>query len=207
MSKHDDFLNFLINNVGKWSCSVCGTGSNQPASTFREVKNLGYKFEEVSPNRWGKTMYCKKCGIKRTHYRLLSAKPEFPEQKRNGIDAKSRERIIALLGTRDAFTGATIKSTPEIDHKIPFIRLSEDYDVTKMSDEEIKESFQMLTREHNLLKDRMCKKCKLSDIRQPFLGISFWYEGDENYTGSCIGCGWYDGEKWRSAVNEIISKK
>lgn len=205
MSKSDDLLNFLRQNVGKWSCSVCGSGSNQPAATFRTVKNLGYKFEEVSPNRWGKMMYCPRCKTDRTHYKLLSSIPEFVEQKRLGIDAKSRNRILELLGRRDAFSGASIASTPEIDHKIPWTRLEKDYNVKEMSDDEIREAFQLLTREHNLLKDRMCDKCKKTNIRPPFLGISFWYSGNENFCGSCAGCGWYDGVEWRGAVNKILS--
>ena len=126
MSKSDDLLNFLLHNIGKWSCSVCGSGSNQPAATFRTVKNMGYRFEEVSPNRWGKMMFCEVCGTYRTHYKLLSATPEFVEQKRLGIDPKSRKRILELLGGRDAFSGASIASTPEIDHKVPWTRLDED---------------------------------------------------------------------------------
>ena len=206
MSKSDDLLNFLLKNVGEWSCSVCGSGSNQPAATFRTVKNMGYQFEEVSPNRWGKMMYCKVCGTDRTHYKLLSPKPEFVEQKRLGIDPKSRKKIIDLLGGRDAFSGASIASTPEIDHKIPWTRLDEDFDVRDMSDSEIKKAFQLLTREHNLLKDRMCDKCKKTCIRPPFFGISFWYSGNQNYSGTCEGCGWYDGVKWRQVVNEILSR-
>lgn len=207
MSKSDDFLSYLLQNIGQWSCSVCGSSSNQPAATFRTIKNMGYRFEEVSPNRWGKMMYCSQCGTERTHYKLLSAIPEFVERKRLGIDSRTRNRILGLLGRRDAFTGASIASTPEIDHKTPWTRLDEDYNVREMSDPEIRNAFQLLTREHNLLKDRMCDKCKKTDIRPPFFGISFWYLGDQNYCGSCEGCGWYDGVKWRQAVNEILSKQ
>lgn len=207
MSKAEDLLNYFLQNVGEWSCSFCGSGSTQPAATFRTVKNKGYRFEEVSPNRWGKKMYCERCATDRTHYKLLSSVPEFSEHKRLGIDAKSRKRILDLLGLRDAFTGATIASTPEIDHKVPWTRLEEDYDVKKMSDAEIKSAFQILTREHNLLKDRMCDKCKKTDVRPPFFGISYWYAGDQRYCGSCDGCGWYDGARWRAVVNGIISNK
>jgi len=206
MSKSDDLLNFLLQNVGKWSCSVCGSGSNQPAATFRIVKNMGYRFEEVSPNRWGRMMYCCKCGTNRTHYKLLSAKPEFVEHRRFGFDIQSRKRILGILDGRDAFSGALIASTPEIDHKIPWTRLQEDYDVRNMDDDEIRNAFQLLTREHNLLKDRMCDKCKKTNIRPPFFGISFWYAGDCHYCGSCVGCGWYDGVAWRKSVNETLGQ-
>ena len=97
MSKSDDLLNFLLHNIGKWSCSVCGSGSNQPAATFRTVKNMGYRFEEVSPNRWGKMMFCEVCGTDRTHYKLLSATPEFVEQKRLGIDPKVAKEYLNYL--------------------------------------------------------------------------------------------------------------
>ena len=50
MSKADDFLNECKKNLGKWTCSLHTTGSNQPAAIFREVKKQGYEFEEVAPN-------------------------------------------------------------------------------------------------------------------------------------------------------------
>ncbi len=206
MSKADNLLSYFKEHIGEWACSACGADSNQTAAIFREVKNRGYHFQEVSENRWGRTMFCKKCGQDRTHYLLLSPEPEFKEQKRLGIDKKNRERIITLLGGRDAFTGASIKSTPEIDHKIPWTRLEEDFNVRNMSDTEIKNAFQLLTREHNLLKDRMCDRCKKTDVRPPFFGISFWYEGDSNYHGICEGCGWYDGVKWRENVNKKLNQ-
>ena len=47
MSKVDDFLRACKDNVGKWTCSLHTTGSNQPAAIFREAKKLGYEFEET----------------------------------------------------------------------------------------------------------------------------------------------------------------
>ena len=206
MSKADELLSFFKQHIGKLACAYCGVGSNQTAAIFREVKNRGYSFEESMPNRWGKSMYCDKCNTYTTHYKLLSSDPEFIEQKRYGIDQKNRKRIITLLDGRDAFSGASIKSTPEIDHKTPWTRLEKDFDVSNMSDEEIVASFQLLTREHNLLKDRACDKCKKTNIRPPFLEVSFWYDGDSNYRGSCIGCGWYDGVRWRAEINAVLNK-
>lgn len=204
MSKVDNFLNECKKNIGRWTCSLHTTGSNQPAAIFREAKKLGYEFEETTPGRWATSMYCPVCGQETTHYKLLKLEPTLTKQTRLGIDSKTRKRILELFDNRDAFTGASISSTAEIDHKVPWTRLKEDIDATVLSDEELKENFQLLTREHNLLKDRMCTVCKQKNIRPPFLEIDFWYQGDKHYNGSCEGCGWFDGIEWRKALNNKI---
>ena len=38
----DKLLKAFKENVGKWTCSYCNSGSNQPAATFREIKKMGY---------------------------------------------------------------------------------------------------------------------------------------------------------------------
>lgn len=207
MSKADEFLQECKKNLGNWTCSLHTTGSNQPAAIFREVKKLGYEFEEVSANRWAKSKYCPICGQETTHYKLLKLEPTLTKQERLGIDAKSRKRTLEIFDYRDAFTGASISSTPEIDHKVPWTRLEEDIDLRLLTDQEIKEHFQLLTREHNLLKDRMCDKCKKQGIRPPFFEIEYWYQGDKHYKGSCVGCGWYDGVEWRKRINVILKNK
>lgn len=203
MSKADDFLLECKKRIGQWTYSLHTTGSNQPAAIFREVKKQGYEFEEVAPNRWATSRFCPICGQETTHYKLLKLEPTLTKQVRLTIDSASRARTLRIFDNRDAFTGASISSTPEIDHKVPWTRLDGDIDIRTLSDAQIKQHFQLLTREHNLLKDRMCDKCKVDNIRPPFLGIPFWYAGSEKYCGTCEGCGWYDGVKWR----EEISKK
>jgi len=207
MSKKDLLLKAFRKNVNEWVCGYCNSGSNQPAATFREIKKLGYIFEEPSPSRWGKEMYCKICDAKRTHYKLLSDRPVFEEKPRLYISANQRDRILKLLNWKDAFTGASISSTPEIDHKIPWTRLDKDIDPTLLNDEEIIQHFQLLTREHNLLKDRACGFCKTHSIRPPFLEIEYWYKGDNNYMKECEGCGWHDGNEWRKSINIFLNNK
>ena len=141
MSKADDFLYECKKNVGKWTCSLHTTGSNQPAAIFREVKKQGYEFEEVAPNRWATSRFCPVCGKKTSHYKLLKLEPTLTKQVRLSIDKKSRDRALAVLEGRDAFTGATISSTPEIDHKVPWTRLEEDIDIRNLSDSQIKDNF------------------------------------------------------------------
>lgn len=208
MTKADSFLKALKENVGNWTCSKhTSEGSLQPAATFREIKMQGYFFEEISPNRWGKRMICPICENKTTHYKLLKIEPIFNQQFRSNIDQTTRKRILKIFNNRDAFTGASISSTPEIDHKEPWSRTGLDIDINKLDKNEIPKYFQLLTREHNLLKDRICSKCKKENIRPPFLGISFWYEGNQKYCGTCMGCGWYDGIRWREEINKVIMNK
>ena len=207
MSKADDFLDECKKNLGKWTCSLHTTGSNQPAAIFREVKKRGYEFEEVSPNRWAKTMLCSVCGQETTHYKLEKDTPVFSKQERLTIDKKTRDRILRIFDNRDAFTGGSISSVAEIDHKVPWTRLEEDIDARELTDDEVRTHFQLLTREHNLLKDRACTVCKNENVRPAFLGIPFWYSGGSEYLDTCEGCGWFDGEKWRQELSKIISKK
>lgn len=204
MSKADEFLMACKQNVGKWTCSLHTTGSNQPAAIFREVKKQGYEFEEPNPGRWATSKYCPVCKQETTHYKLLKLDPTLTKQTRLGIDTKTRKHILDLFDNRDAFTGASISSVAEIDHKVPWTRLEEDIDATVLSDVEIRQHFQLLTREHNLLKDRACGHCKLYGKRPPFLGIPYWYKGNEEYCGDCEGCGWYDGEKWRKSLSGLV---
>lgn len=204
MSKKDKLLKAFLNNIGIWVCGYCNSGSNQPAAIFREIKKLGYEFEEVSPNRWGQDKLCHNCQNERTHYKMLSSNPKFNVQKRISIIGEERERVIKLLGGKDAFTGASISSTPEIDHKTPWTRLDNDIDTRNLTDIEILNHFQLLTREHNALKDRACSFCKANNVRTPFLEIEYWYAGNENYIDTCVGCGWYDGKMWRESINKKL---
>lgn len=204
MSIKSDFLDVLKRNCGEWVCSRHNCGGMQPGATFREIKKMGYEFEEESIGRWAKNMFCPVCDRNTTHYKLLNVEPTREEHHRYHITPANRERVLSLLGTRDAFSDATISSTPEIDHKIPWIKLDGDFNIGEMTSEEIKDNFQILTREHNLLKDRRCRKCIENGNRPPFLGIKFWYSGDCKYKGTCVGCGWYDGVKWRNEINNKL---
>ena len=205
MTKPEILLAAFKKNLGEWVCRVHNSGgASQPAATFRSLKQQGYSFEEVSSGHWDKYIYCKTCEGKTTHSKLLSSDPLFSARPRIAISAKDRVRILKLFEERDAFTGSSISSTPEIDHKIPFTRLEKDIDASQMTDEEILSHFQLLTREHNLLKDRNCQSCKQNDIRPPFLGLEFWYEGNSEYINTCTGCGWHDGKKWSIELNKKI---
>jgi hypothetical protein len=85
-----------------------------------------------------------------------------------------------------------------------------------LADTEIREQFQLLTNQRNLQKREVCRKCyQTGDRGYPF-GIQYYYEGDEKWPDTipksgkvaevgCSGCGWYDLQKWRIALNRKLS--
>ncbi|WP_294962615.1 hypothetical protein [uncultured Flavobacterium sp.] len=106
------------------------------------------------------------------------------------------------------------------DHKFPEIRWDE---ATKaenpdeMSEIEIKEKFQLIDNQRNQQKREVCRKCFQTGQRGKLYGINFYYQGNENWSSEfprvgkdaekgCIGCGWYDIQKWRDCLNEFMSK-
>lgn len=207
MSKAEDLLAYLKAHVGEWACSMCGSHSGQPAAVFRNLKNEGWEFEEVKPQRWGKLAYCPICKQTTTHYKLKSLTQGI-DKSRVGMTRTQRERVVSVLGIEDAFTGASVRSSLEIDHKVPYARLREsigDINIDSLNNSQIAESFQVLTRDHNLLKDRACQKCIKYGQRPPFMGIEYWYEGDSKYLGSCEGCGFFDGTRWRQELNARLN--
>lgn len=207
MAKHDVLLEAFRSNLNQWVCRMHNSdNANQSAATFREIKKQGYVFEETGPKRWDKRMYCDVCKAMTTHSKLLFKDPVFSSKPRISISVNDRTRILKLFNMRDAFTGSSITSTPEIDHKTPWSRLDQDINTSELDDNDILNHFQLLTGEHNLLKDRACSYCIKNDKRPPFLEINFWYIGDENYENNCEGCGWFDGVKWREKINEKINE-
>jgi hypothetical protein len=91
----------------------------------------------------------------------------------------------------------------------------------KMSDTEMHAMYQLLKKDssgnHNKLKAEACKACFNTGKRGKPLGIVFYYQGDENWakgcprTGrgairGCLGCGWYDFNEWRKALNALIQE-
>ena len=110
-----------------------------------------------------------------------------------------------------------------IDHRFPMERWGQseaNHDVN-MTENEVRKKFQLLKKDmagnHNLLKSRGCENCIKTGKRGSPLGIHFWYLGEENWgkdipesgedaEQGCIGCGWYDFEKWRNSLNKKLAE-
>ncbi|MFB2894516.1 restriction endonuclease [Aerosakkonemataceae cyanobacterium BLCC-F50] len=109
-----------------------------------------------------------------------------------------------------------------IDHRFPMERWgeSESPHLTSMSNDEIKKKFQLLKKDssgnHNLLKSRSCERCIKTGKRGTPFGIRFWYKGGEDWPSAhqrgaeaeegCVGCGWYNFEAWRDALNQKLAE-
>lgn len=104
------------------------------------------------------------------------------------------------------------------DHKFPEIRWDEETraeNPEEMPVNEIKEKFQLVDNQRNQQKREVCRKCFQKGKRGKLYGINFFYEGNENWNTDipkigkeaekgCIGCGWYDIQKWRENLNVLI---
>jgi hypothetical protein len=106
------------------------------------------------------------------------------------------------------------------DHKFPEIRWDNETKTensNEMSDDEIKKKFQLIDNQRNQQKREVCRKCFQTGERGKIYGLNYYYQGDENWNNDfprigkeaekgCIGCGWYDIQKWRDSLNNIIDK-
>ena len=198
-------VDYFMRHLGQWVCMNClqrdlNISLGQQAKDIERLRQAGYIFMEKD-NRYGISMHCERCNQKYTHYMLLGIGDE--NNTRVNITHNEKERIISLLGSVDAFTGQSI-SNPEVDHKTPHRIKKEERKVSEMSNSEIEDTFQITTRPHNLLKDRICGCCQECHRRPPFFmgGQIAYYDGDSEYKGTCYGCGWYDANAWRKASME-----
>lgn len=197
----------------KWKCRNCDLPPNPNwARRIQDIKDLGYT---IATNT---KMYCKKCGQKTTHVILL----RLPRGGKGGYEMLSpslRKRILEVLEYYDAYEDRKHKHLIP-DHKFPEIRWDketrEEY-LREMSDEEIREKFQLLTNQRNEQKREVCRNCFQTGRRGTPFGIKFFYKGDEKWPEGvpkigkaaeegCVGCGWYDLARWRQELNKLLSK-
>lgn len=131
-------------------------------------------------------------------------------------------RFLSVLRQRD-IVEETDRQPSEItiDHKLPMVRWGEEtrkgqVNYAEMIDNEIRQKFQVLKKSngsvsHNLLKSRACEHCFRTGRRGTPFGIKFFYEGGSQWepenpkdAAGCIGCGWYDFDRWRRELNSRL---
>lgn len=159
---------------------------------------------------------CRHCGRTTRHDRWNG---QFKESTTPGtMPRKFQKRVLELFCYRDVVENTERTAAHlTIDHKFPSLRW--DGETAKaqteygdMTDGDIKDRFQLLKKSngsasHNLLKSRACENCYKKGKRGTPFGISFFYSGTRDWSAAkrdpagCRGCGWYDFEQWRAALN------
>ena len=133
-----------------------------------------------------------------------------------------KARVIRLLKNRNAFE-AWIEPTGSLipDHKFSEIRWTPDTaekNENDMPEEDVKTKFQLLSNQRNQQKREVCRKCKQTGLRGSIYGIKYYYSGNEKWDPSipevgkdaeagCVGCPWYDIQKWRDSLQQLIDGK
>lgn len=200
---------------GGWKCGKCQMPINSnPQRRIQDLKEFGYT---ISTNL---KMYCPNCK-KNTSQRMLLPIPR-ESIGGNGYETWSpqlRKRIVTILNCFDVYEYSKNQNCLP-DHKFSEIRWDNDTKAENpdtMTDEEIKLKFQLLTNQRNQQKREVCRNCYQTGKRGVIFGIPYFYEGGPNWdktiprTGKaaekgCIGCPWYDIEKWREMLIKKISE-
>ena len=164
--------------------------------------------------------FCARCNRRTRHDRWQGA--VVTSTQGASMPTNFVKQAIQVLGSRDVIE---LTERPRgqltIDHKLPMLRWNPETrdKLTKYSAMlawDIQEHFQLLKKSngsvsHNLLKSRACERCFQTGNRGRPFGIEFFYEGgpkwepaDKQDPSGCIGCGWYDFNKWRTTLNAHI---
>ncbi len=193
---------------GDWECRVCGPVPKvnpQPAARLRDLKKRGYIIGSRRKS-------CATCKQKTMHDILvmlpsIEAKFEHGNELRKPMSEVLKKRIKAILNYREVCFNVT-RSEVEllIDHKFPSQRwnVPETDNPNNMSEQAIRNKFQLLSNQTNMWKSRYCDACVKTGKRGDFMGLNWYYEGNENWQGAtpydengCKGCPWYDLDLWK----------
>ena len=206
---------FDILKDGKWHCRNCEISNPNFARRIQDLKELGFTIATEINYKYPD------CGNKRST-RLLLLPIKRVELAGNGYETWSKElrkRILKVLGNKDVYEN-TIHTSCLPDHKFSEIRWDNDTKAENpdtMTDEEIKNKFQLLSNQRNQQKREVCRKCLQTGKRGSIYGINYYYKGNENWDNNipikgkkaedgCIGCPWYDIQKWREELNKTLAK-
>lgn len=199
---------------GGWKCGACEMPRNpNPQRRIQDLKEFGYTIATDLAR------YCPHCG-RNTSQRILLPISRGGNEG-NGYETWSpalRKRIISVLESFDVYE-AVYSPHCLPDHKFSEIRWD---DATKaenpdtMSDDEIRQKFQLMTNQRNQQKREVCRNCFQTGERGTIYGIKYFYEGklywDESIPQKgkeaeqgCVGCPWYDIARWREHLLHALN--
>ena len=200
---------------GGWKCTKCAFPPNpNPARRIQDLKEFGYTIAT------DKNRYCPHCNEHTTHRLLIPIKRE--EIAGNGYETWSqtlRNRILSVLGNFDVYE-CTKRPHLLPDHKFSEIRwdsTTKSKNPDTMTDEEIRQKFQLLSNQRNQQKREVCRTCFQTGNRGVIHGIPYFYKGTETWDDSipktgkeaeagCQGCAWYDISEWKKHLIAQLKK-
>ena len=204
---------FKLLSDGKWHCRNCDIDNPNFARRIQDLKEMGYTIATHI------NYHCPVCGNNRST-RLMLLPVDRVEIAGNGYETWSpalRTRILKLFNYVDAFEGCVNRNCLP-DHKFSEIRWdsqtkAENPDI--MTDDEIRAKFQLLTNQRNQQKREICRKCFQTGQRGTIYGFDYFYEGGPFWETTipmkgkeaergCIGCPWYDIERWKKEVRKKL---
>ncbi len=201
---------------GEWECRVCGPVPKvnpQPAARLASLKKKGYIIGS-------KRRRCLTCN-QSTMHDILIMLPSIESRFAHGNELRApmsdnlKERIKKVLNNTEVCFN--VKRQPVellIDHKFPSQRwnVPENRNPDNMPEVEIRQKFQLLSNQTNMWKSRYCDHCVKTGIRGNFMGIKWFYKGNDNWDGKtpfdeegCVGCPWYDLVEWKEQLNKKIN--
>ncbi len=192
------------------------------ASRIKDIRNLGYIVVADTNGKIART------GKEGHHLRLVPI-PKHTALEYETFSATFRKNALKVLSHLNVYELSVANKAGLLpDYKFPEIRWdsetkSENPDT--MTENEIKDKFQLLDNQRNQQKREVCRKCFQTNKRGIIFGINYFYEGNENWETNfvkwnkevvkigkgaelgCIGCGWYDIQKWRKSLNALIQSQ
>lgn len=207
---------FNILKDGRWHCRNCDISNPNFARRVQDIKDMGYTIATHI------NYHCPVCGNSRST-RLLLLPINRVELAGNGYETWSpalRARIIRVLGSVDVYENRATKNCLP-DHKFSEIRWDNDTkseNPDTMTDQEIRDKFQLLSNQRNQQKREVCRRCFQTGKRGTIYGIKYFYEGSDSWDTNipakgkaaekgCVGCPWYDIERWRNELARLIAGK
>jgi hypothetical protein len=213
--KQETWELFQILKTFQWTCISCNYDNPNWARRNQDLKELGYTIATY-PHR-----FCPQCNKSKRTFLILVPLPRGGISGYESWSSALREKIVRTLNSYDAYEGKIVKKDSLLpDHKFPEIRWTSETrrnSLENLTDEAIKKEFQLLTNQRNLHKREVCRRCYQTGFRGFPFGIKYYYQGDEHWSENiskqgkeaeqgCLGCGWYDLEAWRIALNQELIK-
>lgn len=187
----------------KWTTTF--PQNDNPQRRIQAIKEMGY------------TIASKRVGRKAA--RLILPIPKGAETGYEYMSVKFKKKAISVLESINVYELSKANKHGLLpDHKFPEIRWDKETKAEnsdEMPDEKIKGKFQLVDNQRNQQKREVCRKCFQTGERGKLYGINFFYVGNEKWDvdipkigkeaeKGCIGCGWYDIQKWRESLNELV---